>query len=301
MAQVELFIPPAGLGLHKARNPKPAGGITAQLAPPEQISAIEQFMKENPNASSDELGIGLGKAGVFPVYSSPYIENRRRQEENQVKQTNAENKIANANDIKFHEESKEYTDKIRNEAKVARQKLDTLESIIKDVKAGKIKPTSTANLFRFFGATGNKIADAILTDKEANLLAAIPEFLEGRKELFGVRLSDADLKLLQDKLPDISKSPEANLQILNLMKKYANDAILKQEAAENILEEKGITTRSGKIRPLNFENLVEHKFEELQNEEEKGVLMKLPDGREVPIERSKVKEAESLGAIRLKK
>lgn len=287
--------------LQKLKNEKKSARAGESPIPPEQIAAIDEFIKNNPNASADELAIGLGKAGVNPTYSNPYVENRRGQETNLTKQTANDNKIANASDIKFHEESKEYADKIRNEAKLARQKLDTIEPIIKDVQEGKIKPTSTANIFRFFGDTGNRIADALLTGKEANLLSAIPEFLEGRKELFGVRLSDADLRLLADKLPDISKSPEANLALLNLMKKYAQRVILRQEAAESVLQEKGIAVRSGKLRPLGYENAVENKFMELQNEEENGVLMRLPDGREVPIERNKVKEAESLGATRSQK
>lgn len=285
----------------KNQGAKSPGGVTAQPIPPEQINSIEQFIKDNPNSSSDELAIGLGKAGVNPIYSNPYIENRRRQEENKVKQNAAESKIVNSNDIKFHEESKEYADKIRKEAKTAKERLDTIAPIIKDVEEGKIKPTSAANIFRFFGKSGNKIADALLSGKEANLLAAIPEFLEGRKELFGVRLSDADLNLLQDKLPDIGKSPAANLKILGLMKKYAERALLREEAAENVLEKNGVNTPSGKLRPLNFENHVEREFDKILSEEENGILMKLPDGREVPIERSKVKEAENLGAKRLKK
>lgn len=279
----------------------PPGGISGQPIPPEQIQAIENYIKQNPEASSDDLAIGLGKAGVNPAYSNPYIENRRRQEENSTKTQATENKIANANDIRFHEESKEYSDKVRKEAKTAKERIETINPIIKDVKEGKIKPTSAANIFRYFGKTGEKIADAVLSGKEANLLAAVPEFLEGRKDLFGVRLSDADLKLLQDKLPDIGKSPDANLTILNLMKKYAEKSILRSEAAENVLQEKGISTRSGKLRPLNYENLVEKEFDKIESEEENGVLMKLPDGREVPIQRSKIKEAEQLGATRVKR
>lgn len=279
----------------------PPGGLAGQPIPPEQISKIENFIKQNPNSSSDELAIGLAKAGVNPTYSNPYVENKRRKEENNAKLQTSENKIANANDIRFHEESKEYANKIAQEAKTSKEKLNTINNIIKDVEEGHIKPKSLSNVFRFFGNTGNRIADALLTGKEANLLSAVPEFLEGRKDLFGVRLSDADLKILQDKLPDISKSPQANLKILNLMKKYAEKSIFRQEAAEKVLEEKGISTRSGKLRPLNYENLVEKEFDKIQNEEENGVLMRLPDGREVPIERSKVKKAEDLGAKILRK
>jgi len=275
------------------------GGLGGQPVPPDQIEKIEKFISENPDATSDQLALGLAKAGVNPAYTNTYIQNKFKKEENATKIEASEKKIANANDIRFHEESKEYADKTRKEAKTAKERIETIEPIIRDVENGKIKPTSAANFFRFFGKSGEKISEALLTGKEANLLAAVPEFLEGRKDLFGVRLSDADLKLLQDKLPDIAKSPAANLQILNLMKKYAQKSLLRQEAAEKVLEEKGIPTKSGNLRPLGYENLVEKEFDKLEGEEENGILMKLPDGREVPIQRSKIKEAEKLGAKRV--
>ena len=54
-----------------------------------------------------------------------------------------------------------------------------------------------ANLFRFFGATGNKFADAILTDKEANLLAAIvlgQDLFDWLMQIFKLKLLHASLQ-----------------------------------------------------------------------------------------------------------
>jgi hypothetical protein len=292
-----LFTPQEFVAMYKAKNPPAPGGVTAQPIPPEQIAAIEKVMAENPNATSDQLGIALGKAGVNPIYSNSYIENRRRQEENATKQTNAQEKIANANDITFHQESKDYAEKLINETKSAKRNIDTIEDLEKSID--KITPFKIANVLRGTGTIGDKIANASLTKEQAKLLSAIPEFLEGKKEVFGVRLSDADLKVVQDKIPDIGKSPEANKELLRIAKKYAQRAVLKNEAAENVLNQYGVQTRSGKLRPLNYATLVEKEHERLINEEENGVKMRLPDGREIPILRSKVKEVEARGGIRL--
>jgi len=295
----ELFTPAEFVAMHKAKNPQPKGGVTAQPIPQEQITAIEDYMKANPNAAADELAIGLGKAGVNPVYSDLYIENRRREKENTVKQQNAENKIANANDIKFHQESKEYEDALIKETKSAKKNIETIEDLEKDIH--RIKPFSLANVLKGTGTIGDKIAKANLTKEQAKLLSAIPELLEGKKEIFGVRLSDADLRTVQDKIPDIGNSVEANKELLRIAKKYAKRAVLRSEAAETVLNQHGVQTKNGKLRPLNYAQMVEKEHERLIGEEENGIMMKLPDGREVPIERSKIKEAEALGAKRLNK
>jgi hypothetical protein len=249
----------------KVNNKAPLGGLGGQTVPPQIADAIENIMKENPDASSDELGVKFSKAGVPTHYQNPYLENRRRSKELASKEKTAEEKLATKQDIDFHEASKGYDETIQKEAKVAKKQLDSIEDIEKSVKEGKIKPTNAANVLKFFGPIGERLAEAALTKDQAKLQAAIPEFLEGRKELFGVRLSDADLKLLQDKLPDIAKSPEANLAILGLMKKYANQSLLKKKAAENVLESKGIAVknREGKLRPLNYESLVENEYDRL--------------------------------------
>jgi hypothetical protein len=294
-----MFTPQEFVAMHKAKNPKPSGGITAQPIPKEQIEAIENYIQKNPDVSADDLAIGLGKAGVNPVYSSPYIENRRRKEETNAKNENEKGKIASKEDILFHQESAKFEDSLTKNASVARRQIPLIQNNIKNVEEGKIKPSSLANIFSGLGETGKKVANALLSGEQAELLASIPEFLEGRKELFGVRLSDADLRLLQDKLPDIGKSKEANLAILNLMKKAAERAIKLEDISQDVLEKKGVGRKGGKLRPLGYEREVMKAFDEYTYEEENGILMRLPDGREVPINRENVKDAEALGAKRI--
>lgn len=262
----------------RAATRPPAGGIGAQPIPPEQVDAIEKYIKENPEADADQLAIGLGKAGVNPSYSNPYIENRRRQDEAKTKNTVENNKITDQNDIKFHQESKEYEEGIRKQASVGKKQMEIIDDITKDIKEGKIKSWSLSSIFKGMGSIGEKISNALLNKSESKLLSAIPEFLEGRKELFGVRLSDADLKLLQDKLPDMTKSKEANLEILGLMRKYASMSILKETAAKNVLEREGVNYREGKLRPINYESRVEKEFDKLVSE--KGKFKDLPSASE---------------------
>ena len=250
-----------------ARKPKaPVGGVTNQLIPQEQIEVIEDVIKNNPNATADELAIALGKKNIYPVYSKDYVESRRRTDETKSKNDVEEDKIARKEAIVFHNESAKYVEEINKNARVAKKQLDTIGDVEAALASNNIRPLAISNIFKGFGAIGDKISKAFLNKDQATLQSAIPEFLEGRKELFGVRLSDADLQLLQDKLPDIGNSKAANDVILKIMKKYANHSILKETAAENVLESKGLKTRSGKLRPLNYVNEVEKEYDRLINE-----------------------------------
>lgn len=160
-------------------------------------------------------------------------------------------------EYKYHKESEDYEQELEKASKSAKIQLDAIETSEKAVKSGAIKPSSLASIFRGMGTVGDKISNALLNNKEAELQANIPAFLEGKKELFGVRLSDADLRLLQDKLPDIGKSKEANLAILRLMKKYSKNSILKEKIGSQVrTENKG-------LRPLQYRNKVEDRFDEM--------------------------------------
>lgn len=231
-----MFSPTEFVAMHKAKN-KAAGGITAQPVPPEVNQKISEILNQSQDMSADDVKNIMDTAGIPPIYSNQYVENRRRAEETGTK-----------HDIKFHQESSDFEKEVNKNAKTARHQLPLIENAIKSVSEGKIKPSSMANIFNLFGDTGKKISNAILSGDQASLLASVPEFLEGRKELFGVRLSDADLRLLQDKLPDIGKSKEANLAILNLMKKSAQRALKFQKYLRMSLKRRDC--------PIEVENFV---------------------------------------------
>lgn len=255
--------------LKNQKPPKPTQA--SQPIDPDQLNRIQQ-VRANPefaDASPSRKYQMLTDAGVSRENSQ--AESEITATENKVK--TAQEKAANQEDIKFHEESRKYADKVEHEAETATRQLDIIEDLEKDID--KIKPGSLANLFRGMGTIGEKISNALLSKSQAKLMSAVPEFLEGRKELFGVRLSDADLRLLQDKLPDIGKNATANKQILDLMKKYAHRAVMKKEASQKILQEHGVKKRGGFLRPLNYESLVNKEFNKML-EEEKGVFDEMP-------------------------
>jgi len=158
-------------------------------------------------------------------------------------------------DIEFHKETQKFDEDLIKQTHIAKKQRETVKDLRKNIK--NIKPGSVANIFKGLGPLGNKVAEAYLSKDEAALQASIPQLLEGWKEIFGVRLSDADLQLLQDKLPSIGKSPEANEAIFKILEKYADMTTLRGEIARNI-------KKSNKgIRPLGYADMIEERFDEM--------------------------------------
>jgi hypothetical protein len=222
---------------------------------------IGEVLKNSQGMSADDLKNVMDDMGIPPAYSNGYVENRRRTQE-----------TGSEHDIKFHQESAEFEKSLRKNSDAARRQLPLIESGLKAVKEGKIKPGSMANVLSSFGEKGKKVANAFLSGKQAELLSSVPEFLEGKKELFGVRLSDADLAILQDKLPDIGKSKQANEAIFNLMKRAAEKSLKLEKISEDVLEKHGlaIPNHPGKLRPLGYEREVMKAFDEFEGTRNNG-------------------------------
>lgn len=248
------------LQAQQLRNKNPAsapGGLSGQPVPMETSQTIGKIIRSYPNASSDELALAFDEANIPRAYSNSYIENRRRSDESGARTTTEDRREQRREQLAFHKESEKYDEELLKQSKAAKKQKETIKDISKAVNSGKIKPSSIASIFKGFGKIGDKISDALLTGDEATLSSSIPQLLEGWKEVFGVRLSDADLKILQDKLPSISKNPEANRAILKILDKYSEMTLLRDSIAKDIKK------KNGDLRPLGYADLIEERFDEM--------------------------------------
>lgn len=250
---------------------KPASKAALSTEPPstEQNKKIGEILGNSKGMNADQLKFAFDEAEIEPRFSAPYITNRRADDEVNAKNSIENTKLDRKEAITFHKESEEYHNTLEKDAKNAKIVLSAVEQAREAVKSGKVKPLSLANIFKGLGTVGNKISEALINDKQAALQAAIPEFLHGRKEVFGIRLSDADLALIQDKLPSIGKNEEANTEILKILEKYAKKSLLKEQAGKNVLEKYGTKSSGGKLRPLNYTSRVEEEYDKLVENEGK--------------------------------
>jgi hypothetical protein len=155
----------------------------------------------------------------------------------------------------YHKESKDFDTDLSHKYTAAKREYATIKSL--EGKVGNVSPKSMSNVLRGFGNVGDKLADAFMSKDQAAIQAAIPEFLEGKKEIFGVRLTDADVRIVEDKIVNIGKSKEANMALLKIAKKYAEQSILKGKIARQVKQE------NGNLRPLGYDDIVEERFEQM--------------------------------------
>lgn len=267
--------------------PKPSGGLSGQPVPPQITSALMDVVNNNPAATADQLALEFDKAQIPRAFSNSYIENRRRQDETKAGNEREDKKLSRNEELQFHKESEKYDQDLLKKTGLAKKQFDTIKSIENAVNSGNVNPSSLSNIFKGLGKIGDKISEALLNKDEATLLSSIPQLLEGWKEVFGVRLTDADLSLLQDKLPSIGKSQKANQAVLNVIKKYGEMTLLRGKIAEEIKQ------KNGNLRPLGFSSLVERRFDEMTSPVE---IINPNNGRKISIPAYKLSDAILSGA-----
>jgi biotin carboxyl carrier protein len=177
--------------------------------------------------------------------------------ESENKESFEREKLNRKEEVEFHKETAKYDEDLMKQAKIAKNQNETFKNIESAINSGNVKPTSWANILKGMGPIGDLMGNALLKKDEATLLASIPSLLEGWKDVFGVRLTDADLRVLQDKLPSIGKSPEANRAIINVMRKYSEMTKLRSQISADI------KTKNKGLRPLGYAEMIEERFDEM--------------------------------------
>ncbi len=157
--------------------------------------------------------------------------------------------------LEFHKEHKDYDEKLLTDYQRSIKQQESVKDIRDTLKSGNVGPNTIASIFKGTGKWGDKISEAFTNPDQAKLQAVLPQLIEGWKDVFGVRLSDADLKVIQDKLPSIGKDPKANEAILNIIDKYSKYPQMRYEIGRKIKQEnKG-------LRPIDYANRIEDEFQ----------------------------------------
>lgn len=246
---------------------EPESPLPKMKTPPHLKSRIGNKFQQHPEGMIAQLSL-----------TKPQTANIL-QKQNDIAQ---KNRLASRKEkIEFHKESNAFDEKLREDSERAEKQLEVVKDLTDSIDSGKITPWKPSNLFRKFGATGETLSNAFLNAEQGKFQAAMPYLLEGWKQVFGARLSDADLKVIQDKLPDIGKSPEANKAILKIIKKYAEPLKLKYEIAKQIKKE------NEDLRPLGFADKVSDEFAR----QTQKVKVRSPSGKIIEIEQYKIPEA----------
>ena len=181
-----------------------------------------------------------------------------QQEDTQLKKEQFREKQSTSNKkqlLDVHRESSKYAEKLEESKKRAQSQKAATHTVRAALKKHKTGTFTWENFFKkqFKGTFLENIA---LTPEGAVVESSIPTFLEGGRELFGARLSDADLGVILGKTIDLGKSNETNEAILSFGEKTADLVLEKAKLADEVLKEnKG-------YRPIDFQAQVERRFDE---------------------------------------
>lgn len=163
--------------------------------------------------------------------------------------------------------SEESYKKIEKDAESSKKRLRSFDVMEKDLRSNKLDPSNFRNILA--NLSKGTVFEGLLSspEREEFKTASINSY-EGMKDMFGVRLSDADLQLASSKVPSPEKTPDQNLAIINFWRFYDKMAVEKQKIADTIIE------KNSGYRPIDFDKQVRSELEHRYGEEAQKVIQK---------------------------
>lgn len=229
-----------------AKEPAPIGGLGGMAIPPEQQALIDEVMAR-PGAdkwSGEKLTNELSKAGVFPHYADERGKLRTEDQKYQAAQMGSP--------LEIHKLTTEFDNKIADEAKTATSQLHSINEIRDAIKSNDVGPDTIFGLLNLVSPT---LAKIFTTKEQQKFITATKNLYEGVKDMFGIRLSDADLKLIEGMMPDPSKTVEANMAAVDFLEFGAK---MKKRAQQIGAE---IKNNNNGFRPLRYADEIRERLD----------------------------------------
>jgi len=282
---------------------QPAQNMPPQ-APVVQMSPEEQEIDTLTSEADAYDRAATQYAEVNPTQSRNLKDtaNNKRKAVEKIKDRIADKQIANQKEkVRIDKNQEKTYNKIQNEAEHAESHLKSSAQARKAIASGNVGTKGIGGLKRAF-FKGSKWEEYFKNEDHALLEAAALEDFSGMKDMFGTRLSDADLKVVSGKVVSPYKSNEANLAIIDYREFQDRMKIAKAEVADQIIEE------NGGYKPYDFSKQIRQRMGELYGDEADRVLEKaLYEGKPSPKPSPQDPTMESVygkvpqGQIRLKK
>lgn len=212
----------------KATTKTPEGGLTGQPTPPQVSQAIGQIIKQNPEASADELAIQMDEAGIPRAFSNSYIENRRRQEEAQEKR---KSKV----ESEVRKEVAPIKQKIAEKATAAQDAIQRKEELLNRVETGNIDDPTYAAVMESLPL---KLGERFLSNDTVAYRSSLIDEFGDLRQLFQGQTRTKELDILEKKLPGIYLTDSQKKQIIKARINSLEGDMLKAEIAEEVENEK---------------------------------------------------------------
>ena len=246
--------------------PSPNMAGSAQGAP--QAQAPQQIDPERRALAFEQAAMESAADGDHPnavQYANKAKQIRADMRAEKIAETKKEIKDKEIA-LEIHKSEKKAYDELASEGEQAKKTSRARQTMIDQLATGKLNPKNARNLFANM-FKGSPLLEGLFTTPEREVFksAGVTQF-EGMKDIFGVRLSDADLAIASTKVMDPSKPVEANLAIA----KYWDFADKMKIEEANIARE--VKKENGGFLPINWRELVHDKMSERFGDEAEQVV-----------------------------
>lgn len=179
----------------------PPGGTTSQPVPPEVNQKIGQVLGNSKGLNADELKLAMDAEGIPPIFSNGYVENRRKDAENNTKLIES-----------GFNTNKDYINKITDQAQAANEmdmRLDQMLSL-KDLPTPLLATTMESlglppSLFSSDAETAQKLS----IDLTKNI-----------QQFYGNRILQSEFQAFLQSIPSLKNTPEGRQRIVQNMKAF---------------------------------------------------------------------------------
>ena len=207
----------------------PPGGLGGLPIPKEKSNAISKIVKDNPNATAEELELLFNDAEIEPGLTSKLLESRRRTEETRFKSKEAENAQLRAETLPL---KKEIVDK----SMAARKGIENKKQLLDLIEHGDINDPTYAALA---DSLPLNLGKRLLSNDTVTYKGGLIEEYSDLKNLFQGATRVKEIELLEQKVADIYLTDDQKKAILKSRINSLNrDIIIADAAAE--MEAEGI-------------------------------------------------------------
>ncbi|MGJ0429630.1 hypothetical protein, partial [Methylobacter sp.] len=179
------------------------------------------------------------------------IMEKAKLESGKRKEALEEKKFSLAEQREVNKETKPFYDSVKTKAKDAKEndmRLDRMEELVKE---GKLVGPGLAKAFEKLGIS--------LDPSSSEFQKLSNDFLKNAKSVFGSRVTEGEIKLYLQTVPNLNMPDAAKLRLINNLKIMSEGAKAENEAMKQIIRENG-----GK-RPADLEDRVEERTKAIKD------------------------------------
>ena len=226
--ELEPYISNPALGIKAAGGKKEKLPALTEKPVPEEISKkIKSIIKENKDAGSDDLRVLMDEAGIPPIYSNPFTENRRRTQEQSEKTTEDKKKALRQETLPLRKE-------LAEKAATASQGIQNKEYLNSIIDTGNVDDPSFAILAQ---ALPFNIGERMLSNETVVYRSGLLDEYKNLRNIFQGATRIKEIELMEKKVADLYLTDDQKRSILRSGINTLKADVIRAEVAEELENE----------------------------------------------------------------